>query len=109
MSFFLTNLYLSSSFAVQSHSIFSKEEEYNKSLEKCKETISQHESKIENFYEQVKQLKDAIMERTKETDGVKIELDETKKKYEEKIENILKEVNNLREGSPSEVGCTKGE
>ena len=61
----------------------------------------QHERKIENFYEQVKQLKDAIMERTKEMDGVKGELDETKEKHKEQIENILKEVNILEDMNPS--------
>ena len=89
----LTHPYLPSIFAIQSHSTFLKEEDYNKSLEKYKETISQHESKIESFYEQMKQLKDAIMERTKEMDGVRIELTETKKKCDEQIENISKEVN----------------
>jgi septal ring factor EnvC (AmiA/AmiB activator) len=89
----LTHPYLPSIFAIQSHSTFLKEEDYNKSLEKYKETISQHESKIESFYEQMKQLKDAIMERTKEMDGVRIELTETKKKCDEQIGNISKEVN----------------
>ena len=60
----------------------------------------QHERKIENFYEQVKQLKDAIMDRTKEMDGVKGELDETKEKHKEQIENILKEVNILEDMNP---------
>ena len=41
----------------------------------------------------MKQLKDAIMEQTKEMDGVKKELAETKKKCDEQIEDILKEVN----------------
>jgi hypothetical protein len=41
----------------------------------------------------MKQLKDAIMERTKEMDGVRIELTETKNKCDEQIENISKEVN----------------
>jgi septal ring factor EnvC (AmiA/AmiB activator) len=86
---FLTPLF----FAIQSHSTFLKEEEFNKNLEKYKETISQHEKKFENFYEQVKQLKDAIMERTKESDKIRKELAETQKNCDERIENILKEVN----------------
>ena len=68
-----------------------KEEEYNKNLEKYKETITQHELKIENFYEQVKQLKDAMMQRTEEMDALRKELAETQKKCNERIENILKE------------------
>ena len=71
----------------------SQESKYNASLEEYKQTISQHENKIENFYEQVKQLKDAIMERTEEMDGMKAELDERKRKCDEQIESILKEVN----------------
>ena len=81
--------------------MFFQEDEYTRGLEKYKETILQYERKIENFYEQVKQLKDAIMERTKEMEGVKGELDETKEKHKEQIERILKEVNILEDMNPS--------
>ena len=88
--------YLPLIFAIQSLCTYVKEEEYNKNLEKYKETITQHEMKIENFYEQVKDLKDAMIQRTKEMDGVRKELAETQKKCDERIENILKEVNFLK-------------
>ncbi|XP_028400305.1 kinesin heavy chain-like [Dendronephthya gigantea] len=68
-----------------------KEGEYNQNLQKHKEIIAQHESKIESFYEQIKGLKEAITERSKETDKMREELAKTKTKYDKKIEAILKE------------------
>ena len=76
---------------LQLHEYF-QEVEHQQSLKMHKEINVQNKLKIESFYKEVKELKEEIMGKTKETDRMNEEVEKMKNECDERIQNVIKKV-----------------
>ena len=76
---------------LQLHEYF-QEVEHQQSLKMHKEINAQNKLKIESFYKEVKELKEEIMGKTKETDRMNEEVEKMKNECDERIQNVIKKV-----------------
>lgn len=66
------------------------EVEHQQSLKMHKEINAQNKLKIESFYKEVKELKELVMGKTKETERMNEEVEKMKNECDERIQNVIK-------------------
>ena len=76
---------------LQLHEYF-QEVEHQQSLKMHKEINAQNKLKIESFYKEVKELKELVMGKTKETERMNEEVEKMKNECDERIQNVIKKV-----------------